>query len=75
MTQSGIFQAPQGGHWKPEQYDLQAYWQQLSYPQLLSPGRVKPGYRPHANRSLFAGLGGGAAAVASIWHRLHHGGR
>jgi hypothetical protein len=70
MTPSGIFQAPQGGHWQSEHYDLQAYWQQLSYPQLLSPGRVKPGYRPHANRSLFEGLGG-AAAVKEIWRRLH----
>jgi hypothetical protein len=70
MTQSGIFQAPQGGHWQSEQYDLQAYWQQLSYPQLLSPGRVKRGYRLHANRSLFTGLGG-AAGVKGIWHRLH----
>ena len=74
MSQSGIYRAPQGGPWQPEQYDLQAYWQQLSYPQLLSPGRPKPARRPHATRNLVAGLGAavaaGAAAAGRTWHRL-----
>jgi hypothetical protein len=74
VSQSGIYQAPQAGPWQPEQYDLQAYWQQLSYPQLLSPGRSKPARRPHATRDLIAGLGAavsaGAAAAGRTWHRL-----
>jgi hypothetical protein len=78
VSQSGIYQAPQGGPWQPEQYDLQAYWQQLSYPQLLSPGRPKPARRPHATRDLMAGfsavlgaaVAASAAAAGRTWHRL-----
>jgi hypothetical protein len=65
---------PQGRPWQLEQYDSQAYRQQLSYPQLLAPGQPQPQYAPappqqdrrHAARNVLGGLGGLVAAVIGI---------
>jgi hypothetical protein len=40
----------QSGNYRESQCDLQAYWQQLSYPQLLAPGRAHACYRPRKHR-------------------------
>jgi hypothetical protein len=52
-----------GRVWHSDQFDLQAYCQQLSYPQLLAPGRPQPS---HAMRDVLAGL---AVAVIGIRRR------
>jgi len=47
MAVSGMYQVPPSGAWQQQQqqYDLEAYWQQLSYPQLLVAGGAR---RPRA---------------------------
>jgi len=52
-----------GRTWHSEQPDLQAYCQQLSYPQLLAPGRPQSS---HAVRNALAGL---AVTVSALRRR------
>ncbi|HEY3882977.1 MAG TPA: hypothetical protein VGM12_30690 [Trebonia sp.] len=63
MTQSGNYAEAQGTLWA-EECDLQAYWQQLSYPQLLAPGRARNCYRPRRHR-----IGGLVVAVIGFSRR------
>lgn len=65
MTQSGNYAGAPSQRW-PDHCDLQAYWQQLSYPQLLAPGRSC--YRPRRHR-----LGG--FVTAAIGFSRRHGRR
>jgi hypothetical protein len=60
----GKYQVPPVTDWRGEQFDLAAYSQQLSYPQLLAPGRPRP-------ERAVGGMGGLVHAVRGIRrHRL-----